>query len=80
MTASITLLPEGTRFSYKGLDYEVTSREEYPFILAKCLTEPNDYQSHEIMFWNFEKVEVAEGTTILGPPQPVIIETYKRKK
>lgn len=62
MTKSITILPVGTKFNYKGLEYEVTSRSEYPFITVKCLTEPNDYEGHEILFWNFEKVEVPEDT------------------
>ena len=62
MTKSITILPVGTEFNYKGLTYKVTDRSKYPFILAKCLTEPNDYEGHEVMFWNFEKVEVQDDT------------------
>ena len=64
MTKSITILPVGTKFNYNGLEYEVTSRDQYPFIEAKCLTEPNDYEGHNILFWNFEKVEVADDTKV----------------
>ena len=62
MKKSITILPVGTKFVHDGLEYQVTSREEYPFIMAKCLTEPNDYEGHEVMFWNYDQVEVPDDT------------------
>lgn len=65
----ITDIPVGTRFNYTGRDgetkeWEVVSREEYPFIEAKCISEKHD---HNTLFWDFEKVEVADET-----------RTYKR--
>ena len=62
MKACITTLPEGTRFLYKTMDYVVVDRSEYPFIECKCMTEPNDYEGHNVLFTNFEKVEVPDGT------------------
>lgn len=62
MTKSITILPVGTKFTYNGLEYEVADRGQYPLIEAKCLTEPNDYEGYNVLFWNFEKVEVADDT------------------
>lgn len=64
MKACITDLPVGTRFLYKTLDFEVVDRKEYPFIECKCHTEPNDYEGLNVLFTNFEKVEVPDGTRL----------------
>lgn len=65
----ITDIPVGTKFFYTGKDgerneYEVVSREEYPFVEAKCLSKEEKYN---MLFWNFDNVEVADDT-----------RTYKR--
>lgn len=64
MNVCITDVPEGTRFKWNGKDYVVTDRDGYPLIEAKCLTEPNDYEGLGVVFWNFEKVEVEDGTKV----------------
>lgn len=64
MKADITTLPVGTRFLYNTLDYEVVDRSDYPFIECKCHTEPNDYEGLNVVFTNFEKVEVPDGTRL----------------
>lgn len=60
-TVSITELPKGTTFNYKGMQWIVTE-DEYPIVTAKCLTEPNEYEGLEVGFWNFEEVEVENET------------------
>ena len=64
MIVSITDVPVGTKFKYKDMDWEVVDRDEYPLIEAKCLTQPNDYGGLNVVFWDFEKVEVADGTKV----------------
>ena len=61
MKAIITDIPVGTKFSHNGKEYEVTNRDEYPFIEAKCLTQPNDFEGHNVVFCDFESVEVEDG-------------------
>ena len=58
-TVCITDIPVGTKFTYKDNEWEVVDREEYPFIEAKCLTEKHE---HNMLFWDFDKVEVADDT------------------
>lgn len=48
MTIDISLLAVGERFTYKGEEFIVKSREDYPFIYCHCLTEPNDYEGHDL--------------------------------
>lgn len=79
MKANITNLPVGTRFLYDGMDYEVTGRGDYPFILAKCHTQPNDYNGLDIMFANFEQVEVPDDTVLLEI-KPVVYTASKTHK
>ena len=57
---SITIIPIGTRFTYKDMEFEVVDRSEYPFIEAKCLEKNNPYE-HHLLFTNFEHVIVADG-------------------
>lgn len=64
MKACITDPPVGTRFLYKTLDFEVVDRSDNHFIECKCHTEPNDYEGHNVLFTNFEKVEVPDGTRL----------------
>lgn len=64
MKADITRLPEGTHFLYDKKSWVVVSRDEYPFIEAKCETEPNEYAGLNVLFANFERVVVPD-TTIL---------------
>lgn len=56
MNISVNLLPTGTHFFTHGQEFEVTSREDYPFIYAKCLTTPNEYENIEVCFC-YENVE-----------------------
>lgn len=68
MKANVSDLPVGTKFTYKGLVYEITNREDWPFVEAKCLTEPNDYEGLGVLFGgSAEIVEVAEDTQIIKP-------------
>ncbi|MBR6130916.1 MAG: hypothetical protein IKQ20_03575 [Bacteroidales bacterium] len=71
MKANVTKLPVGTKFHYEEYDYEVTDTSDYPFILAKCLTEPNEFQGSDVMFARFEQVEVADETELLDI-QPIV--------
>ena len=64
MKACITTLPVGTHFLYKQMSWVVVARDEYPFIEAKCETEPNDYEGHNVLFCNFEQVEVPDNTKL----------------
>jgi len=64
MKASITEVPVGTHFLYKQQSWIVISRDEYPFIEAKCETEPNDYEGRNVLFCNFERVEVPDNTKL----------------
>lgn len=45
---------------YRGEDFEVTDTDGYPFIEAKCLTVPNRYEGHNVLFANFETVYTQE--------------------
>lgn len=72
---SVTSLAEGAKFLYKGHKYEVTSRDEYPFIEAECEVALDESGIRKCLFWNFEKVELLEGK-ILPPIQPVIMRSY----
>ena len=54
---SVTVLLVGTRFAWKGDDYEIVDRDGYPFIAAKCLSKPSVY---DMLFCNFEQVDVDE--------------------
>lgn len=74
MKADITTLPVGTKFQYNNEQFEVEDRGEYPFILAKCLTEPNEYEGLSLMFSNFEQVDVEEGTQTIEHKAHVIVE------
>ena len=58
-TVCITDIPVGTKFTYKENEWEVVSREEYPFIEAKCLSEKHE---HNTLFWDFDDVGVADDT------------------
>lgn len=75
MKTDITRLPEGTRFSYKGEDFIVESREEYPFISAKCTMRPNKYENG-LLFTNFEVVECPDDTELIQQ-KPIIIVNYE---
>lgn len=70
MIVNITRLPVGTWFKYKEVDYKVISRDEYPFILCK---------THDILFTNFEKVEVKDNTKLLDNPTPTIYKIKRTK-
>lgn len=74
MKADITTLPVGTKFQYKNEQFVVEDRGEYPFIVAKCLTEPNAYEGLGLMFTNFEQVEVADGTPTLPYQAHIVVE------
>ena len=65
MKANITQLPEGTRFLYKGDEFEVTDRSDYPFILAKCITLRRKAGVRDVIFTNFERVEVPDTTELI---------------
>lgn len=56
----IVNLDKGVRFTYRGEDFEVTDTDGYPFIEAKCLTVPNRYEGHNVLFANFETVYTQE--------------------
>ena len=60
----ITNVPVGTHFFYKEEEYVVKERDEYPFILTKCTSNPDKYDGLDLMFANFEKVEVADDTKV----------------
>ena len=64
MKACITEIPVGVHFLYKQMSWVLVSREEYPFIEAQCETEPNDYEGRNVLFGNFEKVEVPDNTPL----------------
>lgn len=64
MKACITEIPVGTHFLYKQMSWVVVSRDEYPFIEVKCETEPNDYEGINVLFGNFERVEVPDNTPL----------------
>lgn len=74
MKADITTLPVGTHFLYKTQSFQVVDRNEYPFIEAKCLTEPNEYEGLNLLFVNFERVEVPDNTELLINKPHIIIE------
>lgn len=57
MLTSITSLRKGTKFQYESKEWIVTD-DSYPFVSARCLTTPNNYEGLEVLFTNFEKVEV----------------------
>lgn len=62
----ITDIPVGTRFIYtdregKTNEWEVTSREEYPFIEAKCVSEKHDLNT---LFWDFDMVDVSDDARV----------------
>lgn len=63
-TVCITDIPIGTKFTYDGEEFEVFDRDEYPFIEGKCISNPEKYDGHNLLFGNFEKVEVADETSI----------------
>ena len=63
MKACITDLQVGQHFLYKQMSWVVVDRSEYPFIEAKCETEPNDYE-YNVLFGNFEKVEVPDSAKL----------------
>ena len=73
MKADITTLPIGTKFKYNGELFEVEDRSEYPFIQTRCITEPNEYDGLGVMFTNFEKVDVPDGTNIIEHVGHVIV-------
>lgn len=60
MKANITTLQVGQHFIYKNQSFVVVDRSEYPFIEAKCTTEPNDYEGLNVLFCNFERVEIPD--------------------
>lgn len=65
MKRNVSDLPVGTKFTFDGMEYEVVDRDEYPFVECKCLTEPNDYEGHNVLFGGSSKtcvVDVAPGT------------------
>ena len=64
MKTDITRLHEGTSFKFEGQSFMVTSREEYPFILARCMDDNNQYGGIEVLFANFEQVEVPDCTPL----------------
>ena len=64
MKACITEIPEGTHFLYKQMSWVLVGRDEYPFIEAKCETEPNDYEGRNVLFGSFEQVEVPDNTKL----------------
>jgi len=64
MKAYITEIPAGTHFLYNQMSWVVVSRDEFPFIEAKCETEPNDYEGHNVLFMNNERVEVPDSTKL----------------
>lgn len=59
MKITVNLLAVGERFTYNGKEFVVTSREDYPFAYARCLTEPNEYEGHEVCF-DYDMVEAAD--------------------
>ena len=59
MKITANLLAVGERFTHKGEEFIVTSREDYPFAYARCLTEPNDYEGHEVCF-DYVTVDAAD--------------------
>lgn len=64
MKACITEIPVGTHFIYKQMSWVLVSRDEHPFIEARCEIEPNDYEGRNVLFGNFEKVEVPDNTPL----------------
>ena len=80
MKTDITTVPEGTHFLYKEKSWILISRDEYPFIEAKCETEPNEYEGMNVIFGNFEKVEVPDGTKLWEPYFEQKGNTFYRKE
>lgn len=64
MIANITTLQVGQHFLYKNLSFVVVDRSDYPFIEARCETDPNEFDGINVFFCNFERVEVPDGTKI----------------
>lgn len=60
MKANITTLQVGQHFLYNNLSFVVVDRSEYPFIEARCETEPNEYDGINVIFGNFERVEIPD--------------------
>ena len=80
MKADVTMLPVGTHFLYEQMAWVVISRDEYPFIEAKCETEPNDYEGLNVLFGNFEKVEVPSNTKLWIPKFVPVGDTFVMKE
>lgn len=76
MKACVTTLPVGTHFLYDGYSWVVASRDCYPFIEAKCETEPNEYEGLNVLFTNFQKVEVPDNTKLWIPKFVLKGDTY----
>lgn len=65
MEVSITSVPVGTKFKYNDKEFVVTKRN-YPFVDAKCITEPNEYEGLEVMFGSkCEIVEIDDNSDII---------------
>lgn len=68
MKVNVSRLPVSTKFQYKGEEFIVKEREDFPFVVCKCLTEPNDYEGLDVLFGGAaEQVEVPDDTKIDEP-------------
>lgn len=67
MKANVSDLEVGEYFTTEtGEKFKVTDRSDYPFIYAKCLTEPNEYEGYEVEFC-YKMVEVDTKAKIYKP-------------
>ena len=71
MKANITNLTVGTRFYFEGDEYEVTNRNDYPFVETKRIQDGRGF-----LFAHFETVEVPDSTRLLDI-KPVV---YSNKR
>lgn len=67
MKVNVSYLEVGEHFTTeRGETFQITSREDYPFVYAKCVTQPNEYEGLEVAFC-YEMVEVDKNAKVYKP-------------
>lgn len=74
MKVDVSYLEVGEHFTTARKEtFVVTSREDFPFIYAKCVSQPNEYEEREVCF-AYEMVEVDKSAKFY---KPTLVEISK---